>query len=150
MSLTKNSKIYNYFAITISPPHYKGKPDFLYNNVKYTLQTKFARCSEHYILYPEFSDTSRLHFHGIIRFKDKIKFDKSIKYYIDFNIGYVCIKPLDKYKDLLQWILYCKKGGFTYEPIMPKKPQKLKKVDISYLDKTPIEKWASSATPLGC
>lgn len=96
------------FAITISPPPRRMSPKYAYNEDKYVLERWLNSFSRHWILYPEFSKESRLHYHGIVRMDDKIKFHKT-KYRIDKTVGFVKVEELKKVIDHFRWLIYCQK-----------------------------------------
>lgn len=67
-------------GLTISPPpRYTINNDWklLYVWVKRITSVLTPFCSE-WIMYPEFDESARLHFHGIFHVKDKIKYYKTI------------------------------------------------------------------------
>lgn len=126
------------FFITISPSYRSAAPKVLYAQDMFLIHKYLNPCSDHYILYPEFSDESRLHYHGIILFKDVIKFHKT-KHLIDKTIGFTKIVRLKSHEDHLRVLIYSMKGwpatrSLLGAPIMPKKNKKIKKIVTDYLD----------------
>lgn len=96
------------YALTISPPSRPQAPRYLYNDDKPFIQKQLNRCSNRYIMYPEFSIDGRLHYHGII-YLDTYSSWGYVKATITKNLGFSCIKPLKTFKDKLGWLLYCQK-----------------------------------------
>lgn len=106
------------YAITISPPYRKRSPDYLYSDDKLVIRRLLNKCSRHYLLYPEFDERSRLHYHGIVYIHDLVKWHKHVKHNIDRMIGFTLIKKIRTIDEHIGWINYCKKGGYTYDPIV--------------------------------
>lgn len=85
-------------ALTISPPQrlvgkkhlFKSQLE-LYNSDKHAIQFALTDVSNEYEIYPEFDLTGRLHYHGTIILKDKIKWYKKACQQLK-NIGYICVK----------------------------------------------------------
>lgn len=111
----------SYYALTVSPPHRNRSPRYLYNSDSPYLIRQLNRCSDHYILYPEFDDKGRLHYHGVVRINNKMSWG-FVKYNIDSALGYTCLKPLETNIDHIRWLLYCRKeyDSKVLSPIMPK------------------------------
>lgn len=99
---------FRFFGITVSPPPSRMNPKFKYNDDKYYLERWMNSFSGHWILYPEFSKDSRLHYHGVVRVDDKIKLHKT-KYRTSKTIGFVKLDKLNSYQDHLRWLCYCQK-----------------------------------------
>lgn len=92
--------------MTISPPMRT------YRNVKYILdedvsqiRTLLNRCSQHWILVPEFSKDTRLHYHGVIRIDDVVKWHKAVRHRLN-NIGFVKLDPLKDNRNHVSWLCY--------------------------------------------
>lgn len=96
------------YALTVSPPYRTQSPTYLYNSDKPWLQKQLNRCSDHYIMYPEFDERGRLHYHGIILLRS-ISSWGFVKSTIDKNLGFCCLKKLGSFRDKLGWLLYCTK-----------------------------------------
>lgn len=101
------------YAITISPPYrlslngiYKTNR-FLFFRDKQEIQTGLNRCSKHYFIYPEITLDGRLHYHGLIRIDDLIKWKRSTITHLRRQLGLVCIKPPNKVNE--GWLKYCNK-----------------------------------------
>lgn len=100
---------FRFFGITISPPpRPQLSPKFAYGDDKYRLERWLNSFSGHWILYPEFSRDSRLHYHGVVRVDDKIKLHKT-KFRICRQIGFVKLDYLKTKVDHLRWLIYCQK-----------------------------------------
>lgn len=106
MALYKNQ---NFYAITISPPPRPGCDIDLYKSDKYLLCKLIKRCSKHFSLWPEFSPyNDRLHYHGIIRIDDFIKWYRYSKPMIK-RLGFIKIDKIKTFKDHLKFIIYSTK-----------------------------------------
>lgn len=119
------------YAITISPPIYRGRQEYIYEEHSVLIRRHLNKFSSYYLLYPEFSQDARLHYHGVIRIKDFIKYGKT-KHMLDRQVGYTNIKHLLSHIDHLRWLMYCKKE-YTIEmfkPIIYKSLKKKKKYNI--------------------
>lgn len=97
------------YAITLSPPFVANRPDWLWQEYRPIIDELIRPLCKSYIMYTEFSNEGRMHFHGVLHGYDKIKYYRT-KYKIHRAIGFSCIKPLISFKDKLQWMLYCQKG----------------------------------------
>lgn len=109
------------YFVTITPPYRLNKPEFIYNEDKYMIRRYFNRFSHHFCFYPEFSESCRLHYHGIVEVHDMRKFYNT-KYLIDKSIGFSRFDRLKTFKDHLRTVLYCRKDyGLIkdqYDPII--------------------------------
>lgn len=97
------------YAITISPPYSKDRPSFKYNSDKPIIIKYLNKVSDYYILYPELSTDGRLHYHGIIQFRDMIKWYKSTKHILSSLLGFICLKIIKTNIDNIKWIYYISK-----------------------------------------
>lgn len=97
-------------AITISPPVRKERINFLYANDKYDIAKELNKCSSYYIIYPELSLDSRLHYHGIVKIKDWTKWHKSVRYALSQLLGFIKIDPLKTHRDNMAWAVYMSKS----------------------------------------
>lgn len=72
-----------------------------------------------YIIYPEFDEKGRLHYHGILALDSNqyIRFYKHAMHKLK-RIGFVDVKPLKTFKDKLRWICYIKKSFGTTREIL--------------------------------
>ncbi len=107
-----------YYSITISAQYRTVHPDFLYNDDKLKLIKWLNRFSDHYIIVPEFSDNGRLHYHGVFKMCDKIKYYKS-KYNIDKEIGFVKVEKINDFKSHLRWLTYIYKNYYIVKNDYP-------------------------------
>lgn len=129
------------YFVTITPKYRLRSPMELYYSDMRMIRVKLNKFSDHYCLYPEFSVTSRLHYHGIIKIKDLIKFHR-IKYQIDRDIGFSKFDKLKTKKDLFCTLIYSMKEWpmtreYLKQPIMYKKLRRVNKAkeeQIKYLD----------------
>lgn len=96
-------------AITISPPPRNSSTEFLYNNDIYVIRRWLNKFSKHYLIYPEFDLSSRLHYHGVVRVEDFTKLHKT-RHSFSRTLGYVVTKPLKESRDNIAWLQYCKKN----------------------------------------
>lgn len=100
------------YAITISPkPNYSrftDRQNFFDHTI--TFRKWFKKIANSYILYPEFDDKFRLHYHGVIHVKDPGCLYRFIKF-CNKNIGFV---KVDINQIHLEWIIYMsKEWGIT-------------------------------------
>lgn len=115
----KNQKIYNYkFAITISPPprlaYTKNKNQYknLYMDDKLFIKNIMSYIKvPTYLLYPEFDDKQRLHYHGIINmnYTQYVRYMKWAQFKIP-KLGFTMLKPIKTLNDNLEWIVYMSKN----------------------------------------
>ncbi len=103
--MNRTPKIY---SITISPPLRPFAPLYLYNEDIPIIRRWFKKFSKHFILFAEFDESSRLHYHGTIYIHDLIKFHKT-RYHFTYRVGFVKTKLLRTSNDLLKWTFYIRK-----------------------------------------
>lgn len=132
------------YFITISPQYRAIAPALLYEQDKYDIYRLLNPCSHHFCLYPEFDKNSRLHYHGIIRIDDPIKWHKT-KHIIDRVLGWTVIKPIESFRGHLTALVYSYKQwannrSLFKEPIMYKRRTKPKVINEHYLDSTDVTK----------
>ncbi len=129
-TLEKNTLI-RIYGITISPPFRNYSPEFLYNKDTPIIIRWLKRFSKHYIMFSEFDDSSRLHYHGTIYIDDITKFHKT-RYNFSERVGYVKLDLLKKNKNLLTWTMYIRKQQYYMSKDFPfyyhKKNIKIKKL----------------------
>ena len=115
---------YKKLAITISPPNRvqyskdKNANTNLFKSDEIFIDSimKYIKCYN-YIIYPEFSEKGRLHYHGVIDL-DRNQYIRYMKYAQHKlpKIGHVDIKPLETFIDNLKWTIYItKEWGMTRE-----------------------------------
>lgn len=110
MDYRKNGENYRmYFGITISPPPRFNSAKALYIEDKYVIQRELNKVSHRYILYPEFDNKARLHYHGFILIHDKTKWNKQVKHVLDKTLGYTLLSTFKNFKSQLGWLCYCRK-----------------------------------------
>lgn len=98
-----------FLALTISPPSCLLNAIYLHSELIYYIKRYLNKVSTHWIVYPEFDKNSRLHYHGVLRLDDPIKWHRSVRTLLEKTIGFICIKPLLKPIDHIAWITYCRK-----------------------------------------
>lgn len=96
------------YFITISPKYRLQDPLLLFHDDIRFLRPQFNKFSNHYIIYPEFSDQSRLHYHGIIYINNTLKYNKS-KWRIDVHLGFMYCRYINDHKENIKSILYSSK-----------------------------------------
>ncbi len=96
------------YSITISPHYRFNDPTYLYNEDIRIIIRWFRKFSKHWILFTEFDEASRIHYHGTIYIHDMIKFHKT-RWYLNQKLGFVKIKLLKTVIDLLRWNMYIRK-----------------------------------------
>lgn len=129
-------------ALTISPPDREtryAKNTHIFTDDAQIINRLLRQCCSRWIIYPELDLSGRLHYHGMIVFKDVVKYYKSVRYSLQ-KMGYVCIKPIKSFKDRLGWIIYMsKQWGYTKDilnidrPIMNMiKQKKVKTIEMPH------------------
>jgi len=99
----------NFYALTISPPQRKESTRFLFGSDACSINRALSRCSKHFMIVPEYTiEDARLHYHGVFRLDDPIKWYKSVYKKLS-GIGFVKVKPLIGLKNHLSWLCYCYK-----------------------------------------
>lgn len=99
------------YALTISPPENKYSIDFNYNSYQRIIVVELRKACKHFCIVPEFSETGRLHFHGIIRIDDEIKFYRRVNYILR-NIGFVKLTKIKTFADHMRYMLYMYKEKY--------------------------------------
>lgn len=119
-------------AFTLSPPYrftngtkLKNPNRHLYDEDRISIKSilRYIRCGT-YIIYPEITNTGRLHYHGIINLdkNQNVRFHKYAFYKLKL-LGMVDIKVLNTFKDRLRWIIYMtKEWGYTQELLEISRP----------------------------
>lgn len=125
------------YAITITPRYRMVAPTVLHRNYEQRIVRLLNKVSNHYLLYPEFSKDSRLHYHGVIQIKDLIKWHH-IKHEVD-QIGFTHTNKFKSHIEHLRWLYYCKKeeGTTGLQPIIYKRASRL--YALSQRDKEDIK-----------
>jgi len=105
-------------AITISPPnritihnHWKDPNTSIYIDDKQYINQVFKYAKiKHYMIYPEFDDKGRLHYHGIVTLTNTeyIRFRKYVQPKLT-KIGFVDTSELLTFKHNLRYLYYCTK-----------------------------------------
>lgn len=95
-----------FWALTISPPMrtYRNAR-FIYEDDMFLIRSLLNRCSEHWTLVPEFSKDSRLHYHGVVRIDDCVKWHKQTRQSLN-KLGFVKLDPLLDNKNHVAWLCY--------------------------------------------
>lgn len=112
----------NVFSITISPKYELSDPKYLFEAQKEKIQKALNRFSSYYILYPEFGVKNtaqpRLHYHGVIKIKDRIKLYKTI-HLMQRELGFTKMDPISDHNNHLKWLMYCQKEYASTQHILP-------------------------------
>lgn len=118
-------------AITISPPHRSDNIAFSDPNLmtyledrSYIRQILNYNRIRRYIIYPEFDDKGRLHYHGTITLDHNqyVRFHKHAIHKFR-RLGFTDIKSLKEFDDKLRWSYYIKKNwGLTKEILSQQEP----------------------------
>jgi len=95
-----------FLALTISPPQRSMTAKYLFRDDSILIQRLLNLVSQHYIVVPEFDDTSRLHYHGVLRMDDWVKWHKSVCKRLGKELGFIKIKPINNNKDHIGWLCY--------------------------------------------
>lgn len=95
------------YSITISPPTVFCSVRHRLRILHDVIDPILRRIATSYILYPEFDSNKRLHFHGLLRGYDDIKYHLT-KWKLD-KIGFTKVDILKSQKDRLRFICYCQK-----------------------------------------
>lgn len=93
--------------ITISPPTSLMKLSYRHQYYYDLLDPVLRRMCKSYILYPEFDNKGRLHYHGFLHDFDEIKYIAT-NYKLN-RIGWTKVDKLKTFKDQLRTVLYCQK-----------------------------------------
>lgn len=149
------------YFITISPPYRAERPQSLYEQDRYIICKYLNQCSKYYCLYPEFSKDSRLHYHGIIRLDDPIKWYKN-KHVIDKVLGWTKLIEIKSFKEHIRSLIYSQKNWASTrylleEPIIYRSLKRRKSIQVAedikkktiydYLDK--VKKDSTSGSTEG-
>lgn len=97
-----------YYFLTISPPKRKGGDLFLYRDDRYEITRLLNKCSDHYMIYPEFDHHMRLHYHGIFRMSSYQRWFKTVKKGLS-SIGFIDVSLLKSSEEHLRSLYYCMK-----------------------------------------
>lgn len=115
--------------ITISPPDSVHRVKYIFNSHLPTL-LKANNCSKYFIFYPEMDINGRLHYHGILKISDNVKYYKQFVPSLK-HLGYVKIMSVKSFSDHIKILKYISKD-WQYmrhvlgleKPIMPHKEQR--------------------------
>lgn len=112
----------NVCSITISPKYELSDPKFLFESYKESITKILNGFSKYYILYPEFGMKNlaqpRLHFHGIIKIHDMVKFYKTI-HTLHKLVGFTKIDKIKDHNNHMKWLMYCQKEYAATHHILP-------------------------------
>lgn len=127
-------------ALTISPKDRTDKYNRLINifhQDRYFLKRELRKCCKYFCLYPELDKTGRLHYHGVIKIHDSVKWFKQIMPKLKYELGFIMIKELKSFKDNLKWLVYCQKEFGTTRHILSnmKQPSDPIMIDQKYKEK---------------
>lgn len=131
-------------AITISPPHRREGIEYLYKQDSYIIKRYLNKISGYYILVPEVTLDSRLHYHGVIKIKDWTKYHKQVHRLLNASIGFIKLDPIKDHINNLKWICYMYKNyGILKDLMLPIIKTKLSGTSIKPCPELdPEEPWA--------
>lgn len=124
------------FALTISPPdrtcRYLNLRDCYHNDIS-NYRILLKKCCNHYCLFPELDQNGRLHYHGLIKLTDRVKWFKLVKPALQ-TYGFICVKPLKSFIDHLNWSIYCLKEFAMTKQVLGKRNKDLDILCMPYGD----------------
>lgn len=132
VDIIERRDIYNKMFITISPPPRLGKPSVLYGDDMHVIQWVLRKIKR-YIIYPEFDEKRRLHYHGMIIMtaSERCTLYKECIPKLTSLLGYVDTSEPKNFNENLRTVLYCQKEWNDTKhildiesPIFPKKKTK--------------------------
>lgn len=97
-----------YYFITVSPRERFQNPKLLYYNDIRIMRPILNKCSDHYLIYPEFSSKSRLHYHGIIRITSDYKWHANM-WRLKAYLGFVCMEKIEDHMQHMRCMIYSSK-----------------------------------------
>lgn len=116
-TLLDTNKCNSLLAITISPPNRIDKYnslDYIYKSDALYIDKYLRKCSIFYTIYPELDISGRLHYHGIITLKDRVKFYRAVL--PAFNLlGFTLVKAVFEES---KWLKYITKDWETTQKIL--------------------------------
>lgn len=139
-------------GITISPPPQPVGVTLTthYWNLKRWIMRTLNRSCGYYILYPEITETGRLHFHGTVHIKNMVKWKRETSQWLR-KIGFIKLENFytNGIQGQMRWIMYCRKEFHQTQlvldidrPILYDKPPKKKAVPVDdALDQNMFNKW---------
>lgn len=136
-------------AITISTPPSQFSVLYRIQDHHTSIDESLRKICKSYILYPEFDEQGRLHYHGMINGYDEIKYFH-LKWKLD-RVGYTLVKPI---KQPLIWVLYCQKSWRRTSRVFEKSNIeitplfKIKKIYSKYSDNYLIQQINKTTTIL--
>lgn len=134
------------YFITVSPPYDKSNSTNSALHKYYTqrIQLHFNKFSKHYMFYPEYSENSRLHYHGIVKIDDLCKFHH-IRKQMTKELGIIDIQLIKSFEEHLRSLTYSMKNWaamqYIMTPIMPKRKKRVIKLEILPEVENDIRKW---------
>lgn len=140
------AQLIKYF-LTVSPRYRNEDPLRLFDRDRYDLRKILNHFSNHYILYPEYDKSQRLHYHGIIYVTNRMRMIKD-KHRIDL-IGFCKFDQIDNFTQHLRSLTYSMKEWaqtkeLHKEPIIYKSFKRTPKVPLPQLDAVSI--WINRIT----
>lgn len=113
-------------ALTISPRPRLGDTTFHYDQDRFLIRKILNRCTDHYLIYPELDKNYRLHYHGVVFIKDKIKWFKSSKKTLEVHFGFIKVEVIPTFERHFGWIQYMRKDWWYCQeiletPILPRR-----------------------------
>lgn len=138
-----------YYTITVSPSYKMIDPERLHAIYERLITKEINKFSNHWILYPEFDNKLRLHYHGLVVVNDKIKMYKT-KHKLD-KIGHTKIDKPKDFKNRLTYLIYCQKQyaeiKSVYKPIMYQRMRRKKIIPEVLPSKKTILHWFQAKHP---
>lgn len=99
-------------GITISPRPHDVNTTLLqhFDDIQRWIIRTLNRSCGYYILYPEITETGRLHFHGVITVTNEVKWKKETIQWLN-KIGFIKLENFYKngFTGKLRWMCYCRK-----------------------------------------
>lgn len=107
-----------FYALTISPPQRPERSSFLFVDDICSIRKVLNKVSHHYMLVPEYTfEDARLHYHGVVRVDDPIKWFKSSRKALN-KIGFIKTVPIQGKNAHLGWLCYCYKNWHLAKAVL--------------------------------
>lgn len=107
-----------FYALTLSPPYSTRSIKYDYYQYLSQLKRSLNLVSQHYIIFPEISAQGRLHYHGVVRLDDPIKWFRQSKRRLERNIGFMKFDPIKSHLDHLRWLVYINKHWYITKEVI--------------------------------
>ncbi len=113
-----NYNFKKYYSITISPPA-RNRHLERYRAHRKIFRKYIKKCSNLWMLCPEFDVNERLHYHGVIRIDKLPNWYKKVRPKIE-TLGYIDCKRIKTFKSHLRWLCYCYKKHHCIKELFPR------------------------------